>query len=211
MRRGDIIAKIEGEDTKGWTSDQAVAQAARSEGHDVEVGIRRAGLRRTDPDRRERDEIKIPTIPAYFMIDEQTGYIRLRGLRREHRSRSRRALDDLTRKGMKRLLLDLRDNPGGPLDQAISVSNRFLPRGDMIVYTRGRVPNSDQDYRATENSEFPTLPIIVLDESQQRERVGDRLRRAAGSRSRAASSARRRSARRWCSRSIASARAPAWR
>ena len=63
---------------------------------------------------------------------------------------------------MQRLLLDLRDNPGGPLDQAIRVSNRFLPRGDMIVYTRGRVPNSEQDYRATEDGDFATLPVVVL-------------------------------------------------
>ena len=55
---------------------------------------------------------------------------------------------------MKRLVFDLRENPGGPLDQAIEIANRFLPRGDMIVYTRGRVPNSDQDYRATETSEL---------------------------------------------------------
>ena len=63
---------------------------------------------------------------------------------------------------MKRLLLDLRDNPGGPLDQAIRVSNRFLPRGDMIVYTRGRIRNSDQDYRASKTPTLPELPIIVL-------------------------------------------------
>jgi carboxyl-terminal processing protease len=63
---------------------------------------------------------------------------------------------------MKRLLLDLRDNPGGPLDQAIKVSNQFLPRGDLIVYTRGRVRNSDQDYRASDESEFVDLPLIVL-------------------------------------------------
>ena len=63
---------------------------------------------------------------------------------------------------MKRLVLDLRDNPGGPLDQAIRVANRFLPRGDMIVYTRGRVANSDQDYRATEESHYTHLPIVVL-------------------------------------------------
>jgi carboxyl-terminal processing protease len=62
---------------------------------------------------------------------------------------------------MKRLVFDLRDNPGGPLDQAIKVANRFLPRGDMIVYTRGRVPNSDQDYRATEER-FHDLPMVVL-------------------------------------------------
>ena len=60
-----------------------------------------------------------------------------------------RALRDLNEQGMRRLVFDLRGNPGGALDQAIRVSNRFLPRGDLIVYTRGRVPNSDQDYRAT--------------------------------------------------------------
>ena len=64
--------------------------------------------------------------------------------------------------GMKRLVLDLRDNPGGALDQAIAISNRFLPRGDMIVYTRGRSPNSDQDYRATEQSDYTHLPIVVM-------------------------------------------------
>ena len=73
-----------------------------------------------------------------------------------------RALEELTQKGMKQLILDLRDNPGGPLDQAIRVSNRFLPRGELIVYTRGRVPNSDQDYRATEPTEYGDLPLVVL-------------------------------------------------
>ena len=63
---------------------------------------------------------------------------------------------------MKRLLLDIRENPGGPLDQAIKVSNRFLPKGDLIVYTRGRIPNSDQDYRAVENSDYTDIPLVVL-------------------------------------------------
>ena len=63
---------------------------------------------------------------------------------------------------MKRLLFDIRGNPGGPLDQAIKVANEFLPKGKMIVYTRGRVTNSDQDYRATEDSEFTDMPMVVL-------------------------------------------------
>src|SRR5438128_7175787 len=62
---------------------------------------------------------------------------------------------------MKRLVFDLRDNPGGPLEQAIRIANRFLPRGDMIVYTRGRVPNADQDYRGTEQPDY-TGPMLVL-------------------------------------------------
>ena len=63
---------------------------------------------------------------------------------------------------MKRLVFDLRDNPGGPLDQAIRIANRFLPRGDMIVYTRGRVPNSDEDYRAHRRRRLHRVPMIVL-------------------------------------------------
>jgi len=63
---------------------------------------------------------------------------------------------------MKRLLFDIRGNPGGPLDQAIKVVNEFLPRGRMIVYTRGRVANSDQDYRATEDGQFLDIPIVAL-------------------------------------------------
>jgi carboxyl-terminal processing protease len=63
---------------------------------------------------------------------------------------------------MKRLMFDLRNNPGGALDQAIKVANRFLPRGDMVVYTRGRVPNSDQDYRATESSDYLNIPMVTL-------------------------------------------------
>ena len=63
---------------------------------------------------------------------------------------------------MKRLVLDLRSNPGGQLDQAIRIANRFVPKGSMIVYTRGRVPNSDQDYRATDNGDYLDLPMIML-------------------------------------------------
>ncbi len=72
------------------------------------------------------------------------------------------ALHELASKGMRRLLFDIRGNPGGPLDQAIKVANEFLPKGKMIVYTRGRVANSDQDYRATEDSEFTDLPMVVM-------------------------------------------------
>ena len=90
--------------------------------------------------------------------------------------------DDLTKQGMKRLVFDLRGNPGGALDQAIQVSNRFLPKGDLIVYTRGRVPNSDQDYRATEQSDYLRPADDHAGQSQQRQRVGDRVGRAPGSR-----------------------------
>jgi carboxyl-terminal processing protease len=162
LRTGDIIARIEGEDAKGWTSDQAVAKLRGARGTPVKISIKRYGYDPLIELEVVRDEIHIPNIPATFMLDATTGYIRLQDFSETTDRELGAALKDLTTKGMKRLLLDIRRNPGGPLDQAIRVANRFLPKGVMIVYTRGRVPNSDQDYRATEESDYTELPLVVL-------------------------------------------------
>lgn len=162
IRRGDVIARIEGESAKGWTSDQAVKRLKGPKGTTVHVSIRRTGADRLIELEVVRDEITIPTIPAQFMVDRETGYIRLQDFAENTGRELDRALRDLRSKGMRQLLLDLRGNPGGPLDQAIRVANTFLPKGLMIVYTRGRVPNADSDYYATETSAFADLPLILL-------------------------------------------------
>jgi carboxyl-terminal processing protease len=162
LRRGDVIARIEGEDAKGWTSDQAVRRLRGPRGTSVTIAIRRVGYEELIPLTVERDEIHIPTIGGAFLLDEQTGYIKLEDFSEATDRDLTQALRELASRGMRRLLLDLRNNPGGPLDQAIKVANRFLPRGQLIVYTRGRVPNADQDYYATEDSEFVDLPLVVL-------------------------------------------------
>lgn len=162
IRRGDVIARIEGEDTKGWTNDQAVKALRGPKGSTVNLGLRRQGYDALIPLTVERDEVNIPTIQGAFMVDETTGYIRLRDFSETTDRDLGLALDELTGQGMKQLLLDLRDNPGGPLDQAIKVSDRFLPRGDMVVYTRGRTRNSDQDYRAQQEAAMDDLPVVVL-------------------------------------------------
>lgn len=162
IRRGDVIAKIEGEDTKGWTSEKAVSKLRGQKGTFVNVGMKRSGYDKLIDLQVMRDEIHIPTVPSAFMLDSSTGYIKLREFGENTDAELGKALKDLSAKGMKRLVFDLRANPGGALDQAIKVANRFLPRGDMIVYTRGRVQNSDQDYRATEQSEYLNLPMITL-------------------------------------------------
>ena len=162
LRTGDVIARIEGEDAKGWTSDQAVSRLRGPRGSSVNIAVRRFGYDQLIDMQVLRDEIHIPSVPAFAMVDDTTGYVRLQDFSETTDSELGAALRDLSRRGMKRLLLDLRGNPGGPLDQAIRVANRFLPRGDLIVYTRGRVPNSDQDYRATENSDYTELPLVVL-------------------------------------------------
>ncbi len=162
IRRGDVMANVEGEDAKGWTVDQAMRKLRGPKGTMVGVGVRRRGYPEMIKFELVRDEVYLPTVPAYFMIDDTTGYIRMQDFGENTDRDVKHALHDLSSKGMKRLLFDIRGNPGGPLDQAIKVSNEFLPKGKMIVYTRGRVPNSDQDYRATEESEFTDMPIVAL-------------------------------------------------
>jgi len=162
VRRGDVIAKIEGEDTKGWNSDQAVKRLRGQRGTSVTVSVRRAGYDKLIDLQVTRDEIHMPTVPAAFMMDSTTAYLKLTDFGENTDQELGRALKELASKGMKRLVFDLRGNPGGALDQAIKVANRFLVQGVMIVYTRGRVQNSGQDYRATERSDYLNIPMITL-------------------------------------------------
>jgi carboxyl-terminal processing protease len=162
IRRGDVLARVESEDAKGWTVDQAQRKLRGPKGTLVHVEIKRRGYEQLIPFELTRDEVYIPTVPAYFMIDATTGYIRMQDFGENTDRDVKHALHDLSSKGMRRLLFDVRGNPGGPLDQAIKVANEFLPKGKMIVYTRGRVANSDQDYRATEESEFTEMPVVLL-------------------------------------------------
>ena len=162
MRQGDVIARIEGEDTKGWTSDQAVKKLRGPKGSPVHISLKRTGFEKLIDLTVVRDEINIPTIPAAYMVRPGVGYIKQQDFSETTDRDLERALRMLQKKGMQRLILDLRGNPGGPLDQAIKVSNEFLPKGKLIVFTRGRVAGSDQDYVATEDSEFTDFPLVVL-------------------------------------------------
>jgi carboxyl-terminal processing protease len=141
IRRGDVIARIEGAETKGWTTEQAVGKLRGPKGTTVNIAIRRTGYDKLIDLQVARDEVRMPTVPAAVMLDATTGYIRVSDFGENTDQELGRALRDLTQKGMKRLVFDLRENPGGALDQAIKVANRFLAKGKLIVYTRGRAPN----------------------------------------------------------------------
>ena len=162
IRRGDIIARIENQDTKGWTTEQAVAKLRGPKGTTVNIAIKRPAYDKLIDLPVQRDEVRMPTVPAAVMLDATTGYIRVSDFGENTDAELGRALRDLTQKGMKRLVFDLRENPGGALDQAIKVANRFIQKGKLIVYTRGRVPNSDQDYHATESTEYTNIPMVTL-------------------------------------------------
>ena len=167
LRRGDILSKVRDADgtdldMKGWTTEQAVKKLKGPKGTTVNISIKRAGYDALINMDVVRDEVNITTVRAAFMIDKETGYVKLDQFTETSDRELGDALQKLSSSGMKRLVFDLRENPGGALDQAIRIANRFLPRGDMIVYTRGRVPNANQNYLATEQSEYTHLPIVTL-------------------------------------------------
>ena len=162
LRRGDIIARIGEDDAKGWTSEQAVARLKGPKGTTVNISLRRRGYEGLIDLEVERDEVNITTVRGEFMIDKDTGYIKLADFSETSNDEVGKALEDLKARGMKRLILDLRDNPGGPLEQAIRISNRFVPQGELIVYTQGRTRDSNVEYRAQEVSEYTDIPLVML-------------------------------------------------
>lgn len=162
IRRGDVIAEVEGVSAKGWTTEATVNKLKGPKGTFVNIGVRRKGFERMLEMRVMRDQVSIPSLSASFMIDKDTGYVGVTDFAEHTDEDLGTALEALTKKGMKRLVLDLRGNPGGQLDQAIRITNRFVPKGSMVVYTRGRVPNSDSDYRATDTPDYLTIPMVTL-------------------------------------------------
>jgi carboxyl-terminal processing protease len=161
IRRGDVIARVGKEDAKGWSTDEVVKRIKGAKGTPVDISIRRRGLEQLIDLTVMRDEIHITTIRAAFMVAPGTGYVRLQDFSDTSDDELGAALKKLRESGMQRLVLDLRDNPGGPLTQAIAVANRFLKRNALIVYTQGRVPGSDERYVGEEEGDT-TTPLIVL-------------------------------------------------
>jgi carboxyl-terminal processing protease len=166
IRRGDVIARVGTEDANNWTTQDVVDRVKGPKGTSVEVGIRRSNVDGLITLTVPRDEIRIPSVRTSFMVDGVTGYVRLQDFSETTTTELRSALAELKRAGMQQLLLDLRDNPGGPLDQAISVASQFLRKGEKIVYTRGRIARADDDFNVEAPGGYDDLPLIVLVDRQ---------------------------------------------
>ncbi len=162
IRAGDIISKIEGEETRGMALDGAVKRLRGPKGSAVTISITRAGYDQPLDFTIVRDEIRLRSVPYAFNLEDDVDYIRLADFTETTAFELEEALTTLREQNARGLVLDLRDNPGGLLDQAVSVSNKFLEKGSLIVYTRGRTPGSDQEYIANRPSTHDTLPLVVL-------------------------------------------------
>lgn len=162
LRAGDVISNIEGEATDTMTLDEAVDKLKGPKGTQVNVTIRRRGLEEPLDMDITRAEIPQNSVRYAYMIEPGTGYIRLTDFTRSTAREMKEALDDLRAQGMERLLLDLRSNGGGLLDQTVHVSGLFVPPNARIVETRGRLPESYQTFYADDGFEPLEMPLVVL-------------------------------------------------
>jgi len=172
IRAGDVISKIENEDARGMSIDDAVKRLRGPKGTPVHITIVRQGYDVPLEFTVLRDEIPLHSVPYFFMANKKTGYVRLTDFNETTACRPgdpsdcekelEKALRTLSKEGATSVVLDIRDNPGGLLDQAFAVSNLFLKKGQMVVFTRGRTKRDETSYVTEEESRFANLPLIVL-------------------------------------------------
>ncbi len=162
VRAGDVIAEVEGVSTDDLALDDVVKRLKGPKGTTVHIKIRRVGMKEAIPLTIVRAAIPTNSISNVLMIRPGIGYIRIK----DFTSTTVRELDEAIEKledlGMQKLVLDLRGNPGGLLDAAVGVSDHFLEKGQMIVYTKGRTPDSMQEYTAPGKHVKFDRPMVVL-------------------------------------------------
>ena len=157
----DVIIKIEGKSTQGLSTDDAVKQLRGAPGTKVNITIAREGVKEPIEYSITREIIKIETIHSR-MLTGDIGYIQLTEFNANSDKDMSKALEGLKKEGMKALVFDLRNNPGGLLDVAVDVCKEFVGDGKLIVYTQGRNPESRRDYTSPGKAPYGNVPMAIL-------------------------------------------------
>ena len=161
MRTGDVITQIDGVETTAEDYIANVDMLRGKKGTKVTITITREGMDEPMDVTITRDRISLKTVPFHFMINEEVGFIRLSSFAQTSNREVAEAIEDLKLKGMKKLILDLRSNPGGDLDASAGVVNLFVDEG-IITYTKGLKPNSRMDFKASPDKTVWGGPLILL-------------------------------------------------
>ena len=162
IRAGDIIDRIEGESIDDLAVDAVVKKLKGPKGTKVRITIVRPGLVEPLEMTVTRAEIPTNSVAFSFMLDDETADIRLKDFTQTTVPEMQETWTKMEKSGMKRLVLDLRGNPGGLLDQAIGLSDFFLRKGEKVVFTRGRNASSEQVFNAPGRNTKPRIPVVAL-------------------------------------------------
>ncbi|UCH84156.1 MAG: S41 family peptidase, partial [Candidatus Latescibacterota bacterium] len=161
LQGGDRIVEIEGESSEGWLVQKAVRYLRGEPGTAVRFKVSRPGLGEPIEYSLVREKIDVKSVSYHGMFDD-LGYIKLSSFSKTSREELHSALRDLESQGMKALVLDLRSNPGGLLQAATGVSELFLEKDNLVVYTKGRYQQNNQKYYAGKSRKHTGYPIVVM-------------------------------------------------
>jgi carboxyl-terminal processing protease len=162
IQSGDRIIKINSKDALGLSNEEVRKKLRGKKGTKVNVTIFRNGVKEPIEYEIIRDKIPLYSVDTHFMLDNKTGYVSVSRFSETTYDELTDALTDLKKNGMQQLIVDLRSNPGGYLNQAFQIADLFIDGEKKIVYTRGRRSEFDEDYYASKSSPFEKIPLIIL-------------------------------------------------
>jgi carboxyl-terminal processing protease len=165
LKAGDIILKVEDKPTINMSTEDVSSMLKGPAKKPVKMNILRPGNDKPFDVNVVREKITIDAIPYYGMLDKNTAYIRLSNFTANSGDAVRKAFLELKRNNPESLILDMRSNPGGLLQEAVKIVNLFVPKGEEIVSTRGKVKQWDRTYTATAAPVDTTIRIAVLTNS----------------------------------------------
>ena len=162
LRAGDKIIEIDGNSAYKFTQEQVFETLRGPKGTAVNIKVRRTGQEKPLSFTIIRDEIPIYSVLASILLDENTGYILINRFSSTTSEEVETALQELEAEGMTRLIIDLRNNSGGYLEQAVEVADKFISVEDTLVFTLGRGSSMDQAHMSHRRGTHPNYPVIVL-------------------------------------------------
>jgi len=160
IETGDRIVEVAGKSAKGWTMAETRNALRGPPGTSVAIITERAGTKR--PVTLVRQEIHRSAVARSMLLTDGVGFVDLKAFSDSTEKELSRSIDSLSRAGMRSLVLDLRQNPGGLLTQGVGVSDLFLDRGQEIVTMKGRVRDANRDFVDGAPQRWPNLPMVVL-------------------------------------------------
>ncbi|MEP7220197.1 MAG: S41 family peptidase, partial [Bacteroidota bacterium] len=162
IQAGDKIVKIDDKNAVGMSRDDVPKQLRGPKGTHVVVSIVRQGTKAPMQFDITRDDIPLYTVDAAFVDENGTGYLTINRFAEPTYDEMMKNLDRMSGEGMKRLVLDLRGNPGGYMEKAIRIVDEFVPGGKRIVYTKSTRSTEEEVYTSEDGQRYEKLPLIVL-------------------------------------------------
>ena len=160
LKAGDKIISIEGVKMNAKTSEEVSAALKGPKGSSIKIEVERESIIKTFT--VEREQIKIPDVPYSGMIDDEIAYVKLSSFSQTAFQSVQSEYQKLQGEGMKYAILDLRNNGGGLLFEAVKIVNLFVPKGELVVFTKGRVEKENREFTTREAPLFPEIPLVIL-------------------------------------------------